>query len=272
MLPLEAARGDRTKILTFADVWEDVGDDGGVGVKLLVGLLRLILVPIYLLIRHSILLPLGLPKFSILSAVRRLVGEFFVLAVRLLKLCILLPLLVIGYLPPLIYRITFKATAVAYAPFVWVAHTTLQNPLSLKVRLERITKGELEKVRRAFSWIIIATLLGKLGLVWGLVDRSRIVDKFPSQKFVESLVVIDLWPWWQITLGADALLTFFLLYFADAALARVDSQRVWQEETVVKTLSTVAFLRAALSVITMSHFFYVALISLAPAWALRLLS
>jgi hypothetical protein len=28
------------------------------------------------------------------------------------------------------------------------------------------------------------------------------------------------WPWWQITLGTDALLTFLLL-FADAALARV---------------------------------------------------
>jgi hypothetical protein len=105
-----------------------------------------------------------------------------------------------------------------------------------------------------------------------LVDRSRIVEKFPSQKFVESLVVIDLWPWWQITSGADALLTFFLLYFADAALARVDSQRVWQGETVLKTLSTVAFLRAALSIVTMSHFFYVALVSIAPGWALRLLS
>ena len=183
-----------------------------------------------------------------------------------------LPVLVIGYLPPLIYRVTFKATAVAYAPFVWVAHTTLQNPLSLKIRLERITKGELEKVRRAFSWIIVATLAGKLGLILGLVDRSRIVEKFPSQKFVESLVVIDLWPWWQITLGADALLTFFLLYFADAALARVETQRVWQEETVLKTLSTVAFLRSALSILTMSHFFYIALVAIAPPLVFRLFS
>lgn len=223
MLPLEAARGDATKILTFADMWAGIRDDKSVVSK-----------------------------------------------VVLFLLCS--PIFLIGYLPPLIYRVTFKATAVAYAPFVWVAHTTLRNPLSLTLRLERITKGELEKVRRGFSWIIVATLAGKLGLIWGLVDRSRIVEKFPSQKFVESLVVIDLWPWWQITLGTDALLTFFLLFFADAALARVDSQRVWQEETVLKTLSTTAFLRAALSIVTMSHFFYVALVSVAPAWALRLLS
>jgi hypothetical protein len=221
MIPLEAAKGDRTRIPIFADLVDFRG-----------------------------------------KRIGQIVLGFF----------LGLPVLVIGYLPPLIYRITFKATAVAYAPFVWVAHTTLQNPLSLKLRLERITKGELEKVRRAFSWIIVATLAGKLGLVWGLVDRSRVVEKFPSQKFVESLVVLDLWPWWQITLGADALLTFFLLYFADAALARVETQRVWRDETVLKTLSTVAFLRAALSIVTMSHFFYVALVSVAPAWVLRLLS
>jgi hypothetical protein len=213
----------------------------------------------------------GNQTFPTFAVVWGVVRQPETVGVWLLMVFIVLPLLVIGYLPPLIYRVTFKATAVAYLPFVWVAHTTLRNPLSLKARLERITKGELEKVRRALSWIIVATLAGKLGLIWGLVDRSRIVDKFPSQKFVDSLVVIDRWPWWQITLGADAVLTFFLLYFADAALSRIESQRVWREETVLKTLSTVAFLRAALSIFTMSHFFYIALVAVAPPSLLRLL-
>ncbi|MEK6301018.1 MAG: hypothetical protein AABO41_09880 [Acidobacteriota bacterium] len=83
--------------------------------------------------------------------------------------------------------------------------------------------------------------------------------------------MLESWPWWQITLGIDALLTFFLLFFADAALARIDSQRVWRDETVLRTSSTIAFLRAALSIATMSHFFYIALTTIAPTSVLRLL-
>ena len=71
---------------------------------------------------------------------------------------------------------------------------------------------------------------------------------------VHSLVVPDGWPWWQITLGADALLTFFLLFFADAAL------------------SAVSFLRAALNLLTISHFFRIALVAVAPGPLHRLLA
>jgi hypothetical protein len=121
------------------------------------------------------------------------------------------PIFLIGYLPPLIYRVSFKATAIAYLPFIWVTHATLRNPMPTNLRLERITKGELEKVRRVLSWGIIATLAAKLGFVLGLVDWSRIEEKFPSKKLVESLVVPAGWPWWQITLAVDAVITFFLL-------------------------------------------------------------
>ena len=169
------------------------------------------------------------------------------------------PLLVIGYLPSLIYRVTFKATALAYVPFIWAGHATLQNPLSLKIRLERITKGELEKVRRRLSWIIVTTWAAKIALIFGWINLSYIESKYASQKFVESLVVPDGWPWWQMTLGADALLTFFPLYFADAALARLGSQQTWREEIVVNAVSLVSFLRAVLSLATISHFFYLAL-------------
>ena len=145
-----------------------------------------------------------------------------------------------------------------------MAHTTLQNPLPVKTRLERITKGELEKVRRALSWIILLALLGKLALFFNFVDISDIVSKSLIERIVTKVVVTGGWPWWQFALVADALLTFLLLWFSDAALSRLDGPGAWGEDFVLKTTSTVSFVRAALSIVTMSHFFRVALLATVP--------
>jgi len=174
------------------------------------------------------------------------------------------PPLFIGYLPPLIYRVSFKATALAYLPFIWVAHSTLGSPLSLETRLERITKGELEKVRRLASWPILATLTAKIALVYGWVNLTSLTASFPSEKLMNLLVVPGGWPWWQMTLVTDALLTFCLLFYADAALARLDGEHAWQSGTVLNVVSVVSFFRATLSIATMSHFFYLALHEVAP--------
>jgi hypothetical protein len=68
----------------------------------------------------------------------------------------------------------------------------------------------------------------------------------------------------------DAALTFFLFFFADAALARIETQQVWREGIVLNTLSTTSFLRASLSIVTISYFFYVALKIAAPGLVSRL--
>jgi hypothetical protein len=65
------------------------------------------------------------------------------------------PAAVLIILPPLLYRISFKATAVCYMPFLWVAQATAGSTLPLKPRLERVTKGELEKVRRWFALFVL---------------------------------------------------------------------------------------------------------------------
>lgn len=214
-------------------------------------------------------LRMGVPSFAhLLRGLLRQKGA----VPKIGYLLALLPTILLGYLPSLVYRVSFKATSVAYLPFIWVAHATLRNPLPANTRLERITKGELEKVRRVLSWGIIATLAAKFGFVLGLVDWNRIEEKFPSKKLVQSFVVPDGWPWWQITLGADALLTFFLLFFADAALARLNTQQAWREQTVLGTVSTVSFLRAAMSLLTISHFFRIALVAVAPGPLHRLLA
>jgi hypothetical protein len=181
-------------------------------------------------------------------------------APQLITLALLFgPGALVGYLPPMFYRISFKATSIAYAPFVWVAHSTLGSPESVKLRLERITKGELEKARRWLSGLVAASVAAKIALASGWVDISEVIAKFPSQKFVKTILVTQAWPWWQITLATDALLTFLLLYYADAALARLETKDAWSEKRTDLTLSTVIFIRACLALITISYFFYLAL-------------
>lgn len=198
---------------------------------------------------------------SLLSGIREDRG----LLLKLASLLMYLPAILTGYLPSMLYRISFKATAVSYLPFIWVVHATLRNPLPAKLRLERLTKGELEKVRRMISLFIITILTAKIALVWGgWLEQSFIESKFPSKKLAESIVAFGSWPWWQFTLLADSLLTFFLLFFADAALGRIDSPHAWKEERTLGAVSAISFLRAVLALATIGHFFYIALRVVAP--------
>ena len=175
------------------------------------------------------------------------------------ELLVVVPTIIIGILPSLIYRVTFKATSLVYLPLVFVAHTTLSSSLSIKSRLERFTKGELEKVRRWLSWIILGLFVSKVGVTLGLVDLSYLAEQFPSQQLLQIVVAPNSWPWWQFTLLSDAVLTLFLFYFADAAIPQIEG-KVWKPRTVENTISSLSFLRGILAIATISHGFYIALI------------
>lgn len=175
------------------------------------------------------------------------------------------PYLLFGYLPSILYRISFKATSLAYAPFVWVAHATLGSQLSTKVRLERFAKGEFEKFRRWFSASVLALLATKFGITLGWLPLGQLLAQVQSQQIIDRFVQPTRFPWWQGTLLTDALLTYLLLWFADAALGRLDDAHAWPEGFVRGTLSSGSFLRSALSILTMSHFCYLALVQVVPS-------
>ncbi len=183
---------------------------------------------------------------------------------RLLAIVFFAPFVFIGWLPSLLYRVSFKATSLIYAPLIWATHVTLQNPLPLKARLERITKGELEKVRRWLSYVVMGGVIVKLALMFGWVDLKYFRSWFPSSKIADSFVITDRWPWWQFTLATEALLTFFLFYFADAAATRIENQQTWSEGAVWNVVTSTSFIRAVLSIVTISYFFYLALLAAFP--------
>lgn len=172
--------------------------------------------------------------------------------------------LFLAYVPSMIYRVSFKATTLAYAPFIWVAHSTVGNPLAVKMRLERIKKGELEKVCRRFSVMTLGAFAGKIAVHWHLIDPAWIVKKFPSQNLVDFLLVPGSWPWWQLTLTIAAALTIALFFFADSALAHLESAHAWSGETVLEIVRIFTFVRGVLAILTILYFFYLALIAIAP--------
>lgn len=61
-----------------------------------------------------------------------------------LALITLGPLLIVGYLPALAYRWSFKATSIVYLPLIWVARTTLQKSLDLNTWLKQIKKEDAD--------------------------------------------------------------------------------------------------------------------------------
>jgi hypothetical protein len=67
-----------------------------------------------------------------------------------------------------------------YFPFIWVAQRRLQSTLHIKLRLERITKGELEKTGRVVSWLVLSILAVKIGIVAGWVDVNDAITWLPG--------------------------------------------------------------------------------------------
>lgn len=161
--------------------------------------------------------------------------------------------LIIGYLIAYAYRVLFKATALAYAPFMLVAP---RSQMSLRVRLEGITKGELEKERRRFSRMVFGLAVVKVGFVLGLVDLKSAAERFPTVRTAEYFLVPAGWPpLWQLALLVDAILTLVLFYVADAALRRLNSNHPWSEQAVLDWTSAMSFFRNTVSLLAMAYLF-----------------
>jgi hypothetical protein len=176
------------------------------------------------------------------------------------------PFLVLGYLPSLAYRVSFKATSLIYLPFLWVANTPLQrrdNPL--KLRLERIVKGHLEATIRKISLAVLVAIGAKLATLLGWADLGALIGAVSNEKLAAlagSVLNPMGFPWWQVTLGGAAALTFPLYFFGDAALARMEGERPWPAAVVDRAVTFTSLARAALSLATMSYWYVVAMMAM----------
>ena len=221
-----------------------------------------------------------LPELVPLEALKGKVGQLFkfvpFLATRPVKIpvkmlaFILLSPLLIGYAAAFLYRLSFKATALVYAPFIWVAHWTTRSRMSPKFRLERITKGALEKSGRKYSYLVLAVAVPQFGVWLGVIDPKSLSDRFSVVRAAEDFLVPGRWPGWQLAFVAlviNAILTFVLFFYADRALARLDSSHPPREQTVRDVTDTISFVRFTFGLLTMAYFFWLTLHRISPGLA-----
>ena len=162
------------------------------------------------------------------------------------------------YLPPVLYRLTLKATSLVYAPLIWVISTTLESKLPLATRLEQLRdKSDIEKTRRWWSGaIVLPVLFGKTLLTLGWIRSETISERLPSAELISIYVIPDGFAPWQIAAGLNALLTFALLYIAGAAGARVQLG-VLSSTLVERTINAIGFTRGLLSIYTVCCGWYI---------------
>lgn len=104
--------------------------------------------------------------------------------------------------------------------------------------------------------------MGVLGVkalyVFGWVDWQTVVEKIPEGKLRELYVIPEAIPWWQVTAAINGALTFGLLWFASAALPRIEkAPPFWKPERVKKTLQGLTFTRGALSYYSIACVLYI---------------
>lgn len=175
-----------------------------------------------------------------------------------------------AFLVPMAYRISLKATCLVYAPFVWVAELTAGTGDPLKLRLERIVKGEFEKVRRGLAAIVLLTATVKVILDFGWIGVTEATHEvlFGSAKLVARFLEPKLWTWWEIVLICDALVTFGLFWSADAVLSRIIARRKgYNTRRVADIFAAATFLRAASAVAVIVYFVWLAGTQLLPHYA-----
>ena len=179
---------------------------------------------------------------------------------RVLRGGMTLLLFVPAYIPPLLYRISLKATCIVYAPFVWVAGVTAGISEPREARLERIARGKFEAYRRRFSGFVMSIALAKWAVNHGLIGSTSALDKI---FFGNSIVMHDVlgpkaWQWWQCAFIFDAAVTLCLGVFADAALSRLRLQGDNQgAQLIADSVYTLTFIRAAVAVTIMACSFAV---------------
>jgi len=173
---------------------------------------------------------------------------------RLLRLAITLLLFVPAFLVPLAYRTSVKATCIVYAPFVWVAGITVGSTDPLKIRLDRIVSGQSEKYRRRFAGLVLIMAITKLAMHFGWIDAKEAAHHvFGSAKLVSEFLEPLPWPWWQIALVVDALVTFGLLLLGDAFLSRIDSRGRSYKRLAAQVIAIATYARAILAVVVVSY-------------------
>lgn len=170
-----------------------------------------------------------------------------------------LPILLLGFIPAYLLRISFKATSLIYVPFVWIVGIALNNSDSLKTRLEKITKSEAEKIRRKFSLAIFGIIaFNYFGIQ---MSGSDFMGYRLEEIYLYTLVLSELYPQpiWPYFFIIEIVITFALLLYCDNALLRINGNSPYSKSKIITVLSMLSIVRNVFVIFIISVTFVIAL-------------
>ncbi len=154
----------------------------------------------------------------------------------------------LGYLPTLVWRMTFKSTCIVYLPLVWIAHRGANTNPSFRERVHMIKHAEIEKTRRALAWIVVIVQTA-IPFAFAL-QVAQLIDGIGSSLGREllhySVVTTDI-KLWHVARLSTAVITLGVFFWGDSMTRRMSDIDQSSDNHRVLLNSLIA-LRSVLSV------------------------
>lgn len=159
-------------------------------------------------------------------------------------------LLVLLFIPALVYRWSLKSTALIWSPLIYVLHSTFEKGTSLLFRLESITTLGLYRVIRWYSGIVLLMFAAKLWLFFAWSRLAYWWAELPGVNLLNLYVVPTEVPAWHITAVFNALVAFVIYLVADHELFKLKRDLPVSEKAVDGFIRGATFVRGLSSIYT----------------------
>lgn len=136
------------------------------------------------------------------------------------------PILILFYIPTLIYRFSLKSTTILYLPLIWLTHISFSEGNTLIQKLEDIKESPAESHKRIYAYFIIIFLtilplfifssLAEL-IIWA---KQNIHTNADLMRIYIPFNKIELW---HIARSLNAVLTVILYYLSYSILRDIES-------------------------------------------------
>jgi len=164
-------------------------------------------------------------------------------------------LVLLLFLPALVYRWSIKGTFVLYAPLVYIVWSAFYPTIPLKARLEEVRDGSYFRLMRWLSAGVIVLFLVKLYVHVAWTELSRWWTAYVPEVVSVYVAPLEI-PLWQLAALLNAVLAFALLWFCEAALRRLE-HGAWSPVTVERVLQVLSVVRGVIALYTIACTVYI---------------
>ncbi|MCH8831070.1 MAG: hypothetical protein IID45_15980 [Planctomycetes bacterium] len=171
------------------------------------------------------------------------------------------------FLPPLLYRLSLKSTAVLYLPLLWIVLSTFRAISGVEAALTRIRHTDVSRIITAYSVLFLLTMSFKIVCMIGWRNFTEWLESSDLGQLASIYVQPIEVPWWQVSATVNSFVALGLFWYSGEILFRIEHEEPWSETFVENVLRSTTFVRCALTLYTISCTLYIT-IRAASAWEL----